>query len=122
MNEMATLTGTELAELIERVYRSVMRLFGAAATIQHDMGTTATWNPVYDEMSRKADVLAAAAREQHELYRELTAMQRDRIEQAAAAARLSVIDLGDDQTWTAIRDAQAIDAADRRDDPLMKES
>jgi hypothetical protein len=122
MNEMTKLTGTELAELIERIYRSVIRLFGAAATIQHDMGTTATWNPVYDEMSRNANVLAAAAREQHELYIQLTAMQRDRVEQAAAAARLSVIDLGDDETWAAILGAQAIDAADRRDDPLMKES
>ena len=122
MNQLARLSDQELLELIERVYRAVTSLFGAAQGVLTGMSQTATWLPVYDEMERNAAVLLAAGREQNELYRELAAMQRGRIEKAEAAVRLAAIDLGDDGTWRAICEAQAIDTADRRDDPLMKES
>jgi hypothetical protein len=121
MNEFSQLTDAELHQVSERLYHGVMRLFDAATVTFAAMSQTATWTAQYAELNGRAGVLMAAGREQDQLLREVSDLIRGRREQAAARARLAAMDLGTDSEWNAIREATAIDAADRRDDPLMKE-
>lgn len=123
MNELISLNDAELHQLSERLYHGVMRLFDAAAAAFSALGqgVPATWTDDYRGRLRTANVLMGAGREQDELLREVTDIIRGRREEAAARARLAAMDLDTDDEWAAIRRATQIDAADRRDDPLMKE-
>src|SRR5882762_5414311 len=108
MGQFDQLTDTELAQLSEHAYRWAMRFYDSGEAVMREMTQMATWTPRYAELNAQVQVIGAAARE--------------RSEQREATARLATIDLGDDEAWAMIREAQDIDAADRRDDPLMRES
>lgn len=125
MGQFSQLTDTELAHLSEHVYRWAIRLYESGEAIMSQMRAMATWTPEYAELNSRQQVIGAAAREQSELLHEIGDLARERAEhreeQARASARLATMTFDDDETWTQIREAQDIDDADRRDDPLMKE-
>jgi|SRR5882762_1457195 len=122
MGQFDQLTDTELAQLSEHAYRWAMRFYDSGEAVMREMTQMATWTPRYAELNAQVQVIGAAAREQSELLHEVGDLARYRSEQREATARLATIDLGDDEAWAMIREAQDIDAADRRDDPLMRES
>lgn len=125
MDQFSSLTDSELHQLAERLYHGVMRLFDEATAVFSQMGAMSTWTQQYADLNRRTGVLMAAGREQDQLLREVSDLIRYRRDlaaaQAEAARRLAALELDTDGDWAAIRQADAIESADRRDDPLKTE-
>jgi hypothetical protein len=121
MGQFDQLTDAELARLSGHAYQWCMRFYDAAQDLMTQMTKLSTLTPEYRELEARANVIREAGKEQGDLLTEVGDTARYRAERREAAARLAVIDLGDDETWSMIREAQDIDDAGRRSDPLMME-